>query len=153
MSFAFCCAKASMVPSSSRFSLKSSNFTAAFISSRSVTVPCVASRSPASKSPRPSRSNALRIPSPCLASSMPWVTHCEISDVRLLSALAAIVMPFVMRLPPSTCNIPLILSPLNRPPPPPFGACVVLSSLFRSSSSRLALMVRVRSWSSDALRA
>ena len=102
-----------MVPSWSSGSLKSLNFTAAFISSMSVTVPCVASRSPSSISPRPRRSKAIRIPSPCFASSIPCLTASPISIAKPVAMPAA----FVIKLPPNTCNMPSSLPPENKPPP------------------------------------
>ena len=136
VSLAFCWANASMVPSSSTGRRKSLNFTAAFISSRSVTVPWVASRSPSRMSPRPSRSKAMRMPSPCLASSMPCFTMSPISS----ASPASMPAPLVIRLPPNTCSMPLSLSPLKRPLPPvffissprPYNSC--LASLMRCCS-------------------
>ena len=135
---AFCWAKANIVPNSSTGSLKSLNFTAAFISSRSVTVPWVASRSPCRMSPRPSRSKAMRMPSPCLASSMPCCTMPYISEPSRTTASLALVI----RLPPNTANAPSILLPIPLRNPPPADD-FPFSSAVTSARSALAALMRV----------
>ena len=140
-----------MVPSSSSGSLKSLNFTAAFISSRSVTVPWVASRSPCRMSPRPRRSKAMRTPSPCLAISMPCCTSPTISEPSCATAPAALVIT----LPPKTASAPSILLPMpeNSPPPPFIPASAPCSDFDAASSSARASCARRLIWSSDARRA
>ena len=136
-----------MVPSSSTGSLKSLNFTAAFISSRSVTVPWVAWRSPSSRSPRPSRSNAMRTPSPARASSMPCFTMSPISLAKFSPAPAILVIT----LPPNTWSIPLNLSPPNRPLPP--EPPTLFRLLLISANSCLVEIMRCFSSSSPDERA
>ena len=107
VSFAFICAKASNLPISSRLRLKSLNFTACFINSISVTVPCVSSLNFANKSPLLRRSKASLTPSASSASLVPSATALENHSERLTPAVIAPIAP------PNFPTIPTI--ELNEP--------------------------------------